>query len=98
MSTTDNKLIAEFLGYTQPHPDYPDSTYWYKEGKAPLTILLFDTDWNWLMQVVEKILNISLELDSMETYYNITDSIPNIEQTHEAVVKFVKLYNNQDLI
>lgn len=97
MSTTDNKLIAEFLGYTQPHPDYPDSTYWYKEGKAPLTILLFDTDWNWLMQVVEKILNISLELDSMETYYNITDSIPNIEQTHEAVVKFVKLYNNQDL-
>lgn len=92
----DNKLIAEFMGYSQPHPDYPTSTYWYKEGEAPLTILLFDTDWNWLMPVVEKILNISLELDSMEAYYNITDSVPNIEQTHEAVVEFIKWYDNQN--
>ena len=53
--TTNNKLIVEFLGYTQPHPDYPNTTYWYKKDKAPLTVLLFDTDWNWLMEVVEKI-------------------------------------------
>lgn len=59
MNTTDNnKMIAEFMGYTQPHPEYPSTTYWYKEGKAPLTILSFDTDWNWLMEVVEKIENI----------------------------------------
>jgi hypothetical protein len=51
----DNKLIAEFLGYSQPHPDYPDTTYWYKKDFPPLTILSFDTDWNWLIQVVEKI-------------------------------------------
>ena len=58
MNTTDNnKMIAEFMGYTQPHPEYPSTTYWYKEGKAPLTILSFDTDWNWLMDVVEKIEN-----------------------------------------
>ena len=55
MNTDSNKLIAEFLGYTQPHPDYPTTTYWYKEGEAPLTNLLFNTDWNWLMVVVEKI-------------------------------------------
>ncbi len=54
---TNNKLLAEFLGYTQPHPEYPSSTYWYKEGKPPLAILSFDTDWNWLMEVVEKIEN-----------------------------------------
>ena len=53
--TTNNKLIAEFLGYTQPHPDYPNTTYWYKKDQPPLTVLLFDTDWNWLMEVVEKI-------------------------------------------
>lgn len=23
----NNKLIAEFLGYSQPHPDYPNTTY-----------------------------------------------------------------------
>lgn len=51
----DNKLIAEFLGYSQPHPDYPDTTYWYKKDFSPLTILSFDTDWDWLMQVVDKI-------------------------------------------
>jgi hypothetical protein len=51
----NNKLIANFMGYSQPHPYYPNTTYWYKEGEAPLTILSFDTDWNWLMAVVEKI-------------------------------------------
>lgn len=51
----NNKLIAEFMGYSQPHPDYPTTTYWYKQGKEPLTILSFDSDWNWLMGVVDKI-------------------------------------------
>ena len=51
----NNKLIAEFLGYSQPHPDYPNTTYWYKKDCQPLTILLFHSDWNWLMEVVEKI-------------------------------------------
>jgi len=55
MNTKTNKLIAEFLGYTQPHPDYPTTTYWYKEGRDPLTMLSFDTDWNWLMEVVDEI-------------------------------------------
>jgi hypothetical protein len=53
--TDNNKLLAEFMGYAPPHPDYPDTTYWYKKGEQPLSILLFDTNWNWLMQVVEKI-------------------------------------------
>jgi len=100
MSTTDNKLIAEFMGMTCHHNDKSVLIFSTENGNDIVSIddLKYHTDWNWLMQVVEKILNISLELDSMETYYNITDSIPNIEQTHEAVVKFVKLYNNQDLI
>jgi hypothetical protein len=51
----NNKLIAEFLGYTQPHPDYPCATYWYKKDESPLTLLSFDSDCNWLMEVVEKI-------------------------------------------
>jgi hypothetical protein len=51
----NNKLIAEFLGYSQPHPDYPNTTYWYKKDCQPLTILLFHSDWSWLMRVVEKI-------------------------------------------
>ena len=51
----NNKLIAEFLGYSQPHPDYPNTTYWYKKDCQPITILLFHSDWSWLMRVVDKI-------------------------------------------
>lgn len=91
--TDKNKLIAEFMGYSQPHPDYPNSTYWYREDGSILTILLYDTSWNWLMPVIEKILDISLNLDTMEMYYNITDSIPNFKNTYNAVVEFIKWYN-----
>lgn len=45
------------------------------------------------MEVVEKILNISLELDEMERYYNITDAIPYIQNTYDEVVVFIDWYN-----
>jgi len=55
----------------------------------------YHENWNELMQVIQKILDISLKLDSMEMYYNITDSIPEIKNTYEAVVEFIKWYNQQ---
>ncbi|MEX0598836.1 MAG: hypothetical protein WD512_20300 [Candidatus Paceibacterota bacterium] len=55
INSENNKLIAEFLGYSQPHPFYPKTTYWYKQGKEPLVSLSFHSDWNWLMEVVEQI-------------------------------------------
>jgi hypothetical protein len=104
---TNNKLLAEFMGYTQPHPDYPNTTYWYKEGKAPLTILSFDTDWNWLMDVVEKIesLNFAIKVvvnealifcedwESLDYIY--AREKTKIEATYNACVEFVKWYNEQ---
>ncbi len=95
MNTTDNnKMIAEFLGYTQPHPEYPSTTYWYKEGKAPLTILSFDTDWNWLMEVVEKI--ISLDNVYAQKKQSILNSLsPSISKTYKEVVEFIKYYNDE---
>lgn len=83
----DNKLIAEFLGYSQPHPDYPDTTYWYKKDFPPLTILTFDTDWNWLIQVVKKIESLN-KLDSVLIN---TD----IKEVYNACVEFIKWYNEQ---
>ena len=72
MTTTEkNELIAKFLGYSQPHPDYPHTTYWYKKDEAPLTMLSFDTDWNWLMEVVEKIESIVWE-ETNDTSFNVT--------------------------
>ena len=65
---TNNELIAEFLGYTKPHPDYPNTTYWYKENKEPLCVLMFDSDLNWLFKVVKKITE--TELYNFELWYS----------------------------
>ena len=106
----NNKAFAEFLGYSQPHPDYPNTTYWYKKDCQPLTILLFHSDWNWLMRVVEKIENLSKE---GETYmFSITKfsarvtykgsrivDLPidntKIEAVYNACIEFIKYYNEQ---
>ena len=61
MNTTKNAIIAEFMGYEiQKDPTErffgryksPITKVWTKENE-----LSFDTDWNWLMEVVEKIFN-----------------------------------------
>lgn len=47
------------MGFKQQHPEYPNTTYWYKElpnGRLEtLAILNYHTSWDWLMPVVEKI-------------------------------------------
>lgn len=95
MTTTEkNRLIAEFMGYTQPHPNYPNSTYWYKEGQEPLTILLFEQDWNWLMPVVFKITEIKgVYKEEQQKVFNSIS--PIILDTHNAVVQFIQWYNTQ---
>jgi len=89
----NNKLIAEFLGLEK----FKDLLATIHNGKINISIDIyeqskFDTDWNWLMEVVEKILNICLELDSMEMYYSITDSIPDINQSYNEVIEFINWY------
>jgi len=104
MSTENNKLIAEFMGYSQPHPKYPTTTYWYKKDFPPLTVLLWDTSWDWLMEVVEKIeKDERYDVDILQHGTRITDNqkeIVNniadisfdkkIEHTYDAVVEFIK--------
>ena len=57
--------------------------------------LIFHSDWNWLMEVVEKILNICAENDDLEKYAVITDNIPYIQQTYDECIKFINFYNKQ---
>ena len=57
--------------------------------------LLYNRDWNWLMEVVEKILNICAENDNLEKYAVITDNIPYIQQTYDECIKFINFYNKQ---
>ena len=84
----ENKLIAEFMGlekenglylFTTPMDDYKTDT------------LYFDTSWDWLMSVVEKILDISFQDEGdAEDFYSIRDCMPDINHTYKAVVEFIK--------
>lgn len=92
MRKANNELIADFLGYTQPHPDYPNASYWYKENEEPLCLLMFDRDWNWLIKVVEKIQSIC---DEPEEIDNIKYSLWNtdIKSVYIYCIYFITEYN-----
>lgn len=91
---TNNKLIAEFMGY--------DIIMEAEKDKFPTVLTTKDvkyhTSWDWLMQVVEKCLIGEAEHDeeiSHTIIANIYEGICNqdIPSTHKAVVEFIKYYN-----
>ena len=94
----NNRLIAEFLGFQLTDLGWFDSEEVLSNIERDNTFdnLKFHYDWNWLIKIVEKILNVSLEIDSMEMYYNITDSIPYIAKTYGECVEFIKWYNEKN--
>ena len=86
---TDNKLIAEFMGYEVKHgkcysPKYNDGTI------APMQ---FDTSWDWLMPVIENIDHLQYA-----PVKGIEDALStrHIGDTHKAVVEFIKTYNDEN--
>lgn len=52
----NNKLLAEFMGY-KLHPEIAKDIYINSELKDQMYIgqMLYNREWNWIMQVVEKI-------------------------------------------
>lgn len=108
MNTTENNnLLAEFLGYTQPHPNYPNTSYWYKKDEQPLTLLSFHSDWNWLMQVVYKIESIGYVVNINGIKCSITPILSQeiiisyvigakelkLKLVYATLIDFVKWYN-----
>ena len=55
----NNKLIAEFMGYLIiPNQVYINSTNKFEKGQWVNFKNCFNSNWNWLMEVVEKIENL----------------------------------------
>ena len=102
----DNKLIAEFMEW-----DILNDMTYSKATKGKwieLDKLKFHSNWNWLMEVVEKIesLNYSIEINKQEEndYQCLvvqkdikvqTFSKIKIEAVYNACVEFIKFYNEQ---
>ena len=55
MNTENNKLIAEFLGWDVNNPSTFPTQLHQEEELQGFWELRFDTDWNWLIEAVEKI-------------------------------------------
>lgn len=102
---TNNKLIAEFLGYIDNGCSEegflidPETNY-----DVCIDSLQFHTDWNWLMQVVEKIETHGFTFDIKKNWSCITrkgerivirweEDNNKIEAVYNACVEFIKWYN-----
>ena len=89
---TNNKLIAEFLGYNT----YESNGYINIEFSEDNTRTLQDThyhsDWNWLMEVVEKIESIKIETYKVrvDIYFNCCQ----INPTHWE--QLISIYGNKE--
>ena len=116
MNTTENnKLIAEFLGWTKKIDKEGEETPFYNlpikfnnpqgvKEYIPLEGFIFDTDWNWLMEVVEKIesLGNNFIIEGNRGFINIPQikqielrKETKIEAVYNACVEFIKWYNEQ---
>ena len=96
---TDNKLIAEFMGWdieslsTIPSNLHPSNL---ELDNDEVLEYKYHTSWDWLMPVLSKILDLSFQDDGdAEDFYSIRDCVPDINHTHKAVVEFIKEHNNE---
>ena len=105
---TNNKLIAEFLGYIDNGCSEegflidPKTNY-----DVCIDSLQFHTDWNWLMQVVEKIESLGYwtellggchqefrigKINQIKEFIN-KDGSDKKEAVYNACIEFIKWYN-----
>lgn len=99
----ENILIAEFMGI--------DTAFDGRFSINPITkyggweLMVYHSDWNWLMEVVKKIesLNVVVEIRENVCYIettpqNYTSELgpTKIQATYKACVEFIKWYNKQN--
>ena len=95
--TENNKLIAEFMAGEKDKQVYiKHLNAWYDNCMG----YKYNTDWNWLMEVVEKCLIGEAEHSQDEAKKAISEIYEslcsiNISAVYKAVVEFIKWYNEQ---
>ena len=103
--TEGNRLIAEFMGHKVDFGFKKDGVLLMPAGvgnannnaaHVSLNFLQYHASWNWLMPVVAKIVQ-NIEYIEQENREYLMDIVPygRIEDTLEAVVKFIEWYNQQ---
>jgi hypothetical protein len=71
----------------------------FKEGEwthSIQSLSRFNTDWNWIMEVVEKIDEVcGIDLHEWDEHINNALCSKSLSTTYNACVEFVKWYNQQ---
>jgi hypothetical protein len=100
----NNKLIAEFIGCKEQKDPTKRwfgqffNTHGERIGGSRKEPLLYHTSWDWLMPVYNKCMK-SKQLRGDDEYRTLLiDGViaADREQLHQAVVEFIKWYNEQD--
>jgi len=101
-----NKLIAEFMGVPCDKDLYtPLCPYTGETLFIPSSQMKYDTSWDWLMPVVEKIESLGYWVNRNDgdiTISNKSDMVVvtpmssgGIDMMYKAVVEFIKEYNDE---
>jgi hypothetical protein len=95
-----NRLIAEFMGwaeteeniFTVPHPFplFSEEDYTYKMRSDQLE---FNTSWDWLMPVVQKILKEDAGMNTYQLYVCDSLGTADIGAVYNAVIQFIQWYS-----
>ena len=100
---TNNKIIAEFMG-AKLTKDLKIMYPVYEGDSSYVKNLKYRSDWNWLMEVVEKIESIGFTFETKKNWARITRKGENIilrweedktkiEAVYNACIEFIKWYN-----
>ena len=99
---TENRLIAEFMGFElQNNPNERWFNQWFtketlnKPYNSRIEILHFDTDWNWLMEVVNRIKQVGEEELKFSVEFQLAILTTNKETIYNECLEFIKWYNEQ---
>ncbi len=111
----NNIIIAEFMGWIKTeikHEYYNKNDNWVDIGVLNARSFSYNHDWNWLMEVVEKIESLKCPIyisgNNCQIYERIgwgehigwhIDSYGKnkLEATYLAIIKFIKWYNQNKL-
>ena len=107
MTTENNKIIAEFMGFIPiTESDFLADNYKVKKKDILMVIecTKYHSDWNWLMEVVEKIETHGFTFDIKKNWSCITrkgeriiirweEDNNKIEAVYNACLEFIKWYN-----
>ena len=97
----NNEIIAVFMGRVIPE----DKLEFYDENP---TTHFYNSNWNWLMEVVEKIESLGYRVTIVrhicridlteESKLIISEDIKKIEAVYSACLEFIKWYNKQNKV